>query len=62
MVEMAQLRVVPAQFESLAVLQSEGHAAVCDREDLGGAAVDQPEPDVVSGPANSVPGLSTTRC
>ncbi len=56
MVEMAELRVVPAQFELLAVLQLERHPAVRDREHLGGPAVHQPQPGIVAGPADAVAG------
>ena len=55
-IEMAQLRVVSPELERLAVLQLEGHPAVPDREHLGGAAVHQPQPGIVSGPADAVAG------
>ena len=44
MVEMPDLRIVPAEFEDLAVLQAEGYPTVGDLEYLGGAAVDQTQP------------------
>ena len=56
MVEMAQLRVVLAEFEGLAVLQTERHAPVRNPDDLSRAAVDQPEAGIVAGPADAVAG------
>ena len=56
MVEMAQLRVAAPEFELLPVLEPEGYPAVCDRFDFGGAAVDQPQPGIVAGPADAVAG------
>ena len=59
MVEMAQLRVVLAEFEGLAVLQTERHAPVRDPDDLSRAAVDQPEAGIVAGPADAVVAVRT---
>ena len=54
MVEMAQLRIAGPELERLAVLQPERHPAVRNGKDLGGAAVHQPQPGVVAGPADAV--------
>ena len=50
-VEVAQLRIAPREFQRSPVLQPERHLAVLD-----GAAVDQPEGLVVARPADAVPG------
>ena len=51
---MAQLRVVPPEFERLPILQVERHPPIRNPENLHRAAVDQPEPGVVEGPADAV--------
>ena len=56
MIEMAQLRIAPAEFERLAVLQAERHAPVRDPEHFRRAAVDQAQPCVVARPADAVAG------
>ena len=56
MVEMAQLRVVPAEFKGLSALQPERHPPVRDGYNLGGAAVHQPQPGIVAGPADAIAG------
>ena len=56
MVEMAELRVPASELKPATVLKLERDPPVPDREDLGGAAVDQPEPGIVAGPADAVTG------
>ena len=53
-VDMAELRVAGDEVERAPVLRAERNPAVLDRRDLGGAAVDEPEPGIVPGPADAV--------
>ena len=55
-IEMAQLRIAPGQGQLAAFLQPERHSPVPDARDLGGAAVHEPQPGIVAGPADAVPG------
>ena len=55
-VEVAQLRVVPAQLELPAVLQGERHPAARDRHHFRRPAVHQPQPGIVARPADAVAG------
>ena len=54
MINVAQLRIVPAQLQHPSVLEPERDAVSVDRGDLGGVAVD--ETGVVAGPADAVAG------
>jgi len=55
-VDMAKLRVPLVEVERVPVLETDRHPAVLDRRDLGGGAVDEPEPGIVAGQADAVAG------